>query len=97
MKDEGSFIESNPKTDQWKTYFDLTQKLIHINDKINIYLNVSLLMSDDLHDFWRYNGSLTIPPCTKNVIWTIFRQSISIFNYEFDSFQDYLFFESYRD
>jgi hypothetical protein len=67
-----------------------------LNDTINIYLNLSLLMLDNLNDFWRYDGSLTIPPCTKDVIWTIFRQPISIFNYEFDTFRDDLFFESYR-
>jgi carbonic anhydrase len=96
MKAEQIFIETNPITDQWKIYFDSTQKLIDLNDTTNIYLNLSLLMLNNLNDFWRYSGSLTIPPCTQNVIWTIFKQPISIFNYGFESFRDDLFFESYR-
>jgi hypothetical protein len=50
-------------------------------------------MLNNLNDFWRYNG---FPPCKQNVIWTIFKQPIYIFNYEFETFRDDLFFESYR-
>jgi carbonic anhydrase len=50
-------------------------------------------MLNNLNDFWRYNG---FPPCKQNVIWTIFKQTIYIFNYEFETFRDDLFFESYR-
>jgi hypothetical protein len=53
-------------------------------------------MGNNLNDFWRYDGSLSIPPCTEGVIWTVFRQSILILNYDFEKFRDELFFESYR-
>lgn len=81
---------------QWNKYFNATQGLIKENDSITIDLNLSLLMGNNLIDFWRYNGSLTIPPCTENVIWTVFKQPIYVYNYEFEGFRHDLLFESYR-
>lgn len=101
----GFFMESRNTTDwfedfkaedQWKIYFDQAQKLIRVNDSITIDLTLSALMGNNLKDFWRYNGSLTIPPCAENVIWTVFKQPIFILNYEFELFRDDLFFQSYR-
>ena len=38
----------------------------------------SQLLPSNLKDFYRYNGSLTTPPCYQNVTWTIFNQPISV-------------------
>ncbi|CAF1238949.1 unnamed protein product [Rotaria magnacalcarata] len=83
-------------TNQWYKYFDASQNLVQENDSVTIELNLSLLMGNNLVDFWRYNGSLTVPPCTENVIWTVFKQPIYVFDYEFETFRDDLLFESYR-
>jgi carbonic anhydrase len=105
MKSEENQIEPKKEKDnqhgyatmtQWRRYFDATQILIKENDSIIIDLNLSLLMGENLIDFWRYNGSLTIPPCTEDVTWTVFKEPVHIYNYHFDTFRDDLLFESYR-
>lgn len=92
MKPLYSFEREN----QWEMYFDAAQNLIHENDSTIMNLTLSLLMGENFDHFWRYSGSLTIPPCTENVMWTVFNQSILILNYDFELFRDDLFFQSYR-
>ena len=36
------------------------------------------LLPNDTETFYRYEGSLTTPPCSESVIWTVFRQHIEI-------------------
>ncbi|CAF3877020.1 unnamed protein product [Rotaria sp. Silwood1] len=81
---------------QWRNYFDAAHRLITENSSTTIDLTLSLLMGSNLTEFWRYDGSLTTPPCDENVIWSIFRQPIMILDYDFETFRDGLFFQSYR-
>ncbi|KAH1090536.1 hypothetical protein J1N35_017793 [Gossypium stocksii] len=32
--------------------------------------------------YYRYNGSLTTPPCSENVIWTVFRQPMTVTRFQ---------------
>jgi len=47
-----------------------------------LYLTVSvgLRTSSDplLRDYWVYEGSLTTPPCSENVIWILYRYPLTI-------------------
>lgn len=35
--------------------------------------NIRAFVSDDTSEFYRYNGSLTTPPCSETVIWSVFK------------------------
>jgi hypothetical protein len=84
------------QVDEWHRYFTIAQQLLEQNGTNSIDLVLDFLMGKNLNDFWRYEGSLTTPPCTENVIWTIFKEPILISNFEFQSFRHDLFYESYR-
>ena len=63
---------------EWEKYADAASELIHSNDTINCTFNLSQLMKANERQFFRYTGSLTTPPCTEGVIWTIFTNKIPI-------------------
>jgi len=63
---------------EWEKYADAASQLINANDTINCTFNLSQLMKANERQFFRYIGSLTTPPCTEGVIWTIFMNRIPI-------------------
>ncbi|CAF1174857.1 unnamed protein product [Adineta ricciae] len=88
--------DDQPTRDEWERYFDTSEILKSENDSIVFDLSLGTLMGDDLADFWRYQGSLTTPPCTEGVIWTIFKEPIVFLENQFKSFRDNIYFEDYR-
>jgi len=86
----GMFLQSSsiPTISQdWTTFFD-NAKLLQEEDESNeITISLSSLMSTNFNIFWRYNGSLTTPPCTPGVIWTVFQQPIDVDDVEFHNFR----------
>jgi len=40
--------------------------------------DVQSLLPDNLSEYFRYNGSLTTPPCHQSVLWTIFNERVKI-------------------
>lgn len=40
--------------------------------------NIRELLPDRLDEYYRYEGSLTTPPCYPSVLWTVFRHAVKI-------------------
>ena len=105
----GIFMHSYPAThrlhahqtnevahDDWHKYFDMAQKLEVNNASVISDLRLSSLMGNYLTDFWRYEGSLTTPPCTEGIIWTVFKQAIVFREEQLQQLRDHIQFEAYR-
>jgi len=100
----GMFLQSSsiptifPSTisQDWATFFD-NAKLLQEEDESNeITISLSSLMSTNFNIFWRYNGSLTTPPCTPGVIWTVFEQPIDVDGDKFRNFRPSSIPKNYR-
>ena len=70
--------ELNKENKEWVKYADAASRLVHANDTINCLFNLSELMQVNERTYFRYMGSLTTPPCSEGVIWTIFTSAIRI-------------------
>jgi len=89
--------DKNDKTHkQWQRYFDITHTLKSDGDSVVFDSNIQSLMGNDLLEFWRYEGSLTTPPCTEGIIWTIFKKPIAFLEDRFQTLRDNVYFEDYR-
>ena len=106
----GFFMQSNretksntglPKTEnrtfhEWKRYLIAAENLRMINNSVILSLNLASLIGSNLNDFWRYEGSLTTPPCTEGIIWTIFKVPIVFSEKNINTFRTNIFSEDYR-
>ncbi|XP_047736802.1 putative carbonic anhydrase 3 [Hyalella azteca] len=45
---------------------------------VNAPYAVASLLPDDTKSFYRYEGSLTSPPCNEVVIWTVFKEPVHV-------------------
>jgi carbonic anhydrase len=81
---------------EWQKYFEVSKNLHMKNNSTILRLNLTLLMGDNLDDFWRYKGSLTTPPCTENIIWSVFKIPIMFNDNDIDSFRKNILYEGYR-
>ncbi|XP_060112610.1 carbonic anhydrase 7-like [Heteronotia binoei] len=70
-----------PKMNSWKTLSDLLELIpekgnfVHLNGEFSLG---GLLSVVDVSHYYRYHGSLTTPPCSELVIWTVFPDPIEV-------------------
>ncbi|XP_036297775.1 carbonic anhydrase 14 [Pipistrellus kuhlii] len=53
--------------------------------------SVKELLPEELAQYFRYNGSLTTPPCHQSVLWTVFSQKVQISKEQLEKLQETLF------
>ncbi|XP_077455892.1 carbonic anhydrase 14 isoform X2 [Stigmatopora argus] len=68
--------ETNPA---FNNIINFLGRIRHANQKVFIpAFDVQSLLPDDLGRYYRYNGSLTTPPCYQSVVWTLFHERVEI-------------------
>lgn len=79
-------LDNNERDDQERTgldtFGDFMSKLSAVigsgtTTEVSVF-NPSVLLPSDTQNFYRYYGSLTTPPCTENVQWTVMRDTLPV-------------------
>ncbi len=82
----GVFIVSGPENESLKTIWAHLPRETNATAKPeNVTINPGKLLPSSL-DRYRYEGSLTTPPCTEFVHWNIFRETISASDEQIQTF-----------
>lgn len=81
---------------EWKKYSDIACQLVKIGDSKNCTFNLNDMMNIHSNRFFRYMGSLTTPPCTEGIIWTIFLDPISIIEDDLILLRENIMRKAYR-
>ncbi len=82
---------------EWENLFSSADDLKQINQSITINLNLASLININFNQFWRYTGSLTTPPCTEGIIWSVFKQAIVVNDDQLQLFRNDLYSKDYRE
>lgn len=96
-KDTPAYPYDNIARDEWQKYFDAAETLRTQNSSTLINLSLASLIGHNRRDFWRYGGSLTTPPCTEGLIWTVFKEPIVLAERQLRSFRRKLRLEYLRE
>ncbi|XP_048883094.1 carbonic anhydrase 14-like isoform X2 [Brienomyrus brachyistius] len=59
--------------------------------------NVRSLLPTDLGRYFRYNGSLTTPPCYQSVLWTVFAEKVTVTRKQLKNLETVLFSNDGKD
>uniref|UniRef100_A0A3Q2R158 carbonic anhydrase n=1 Tax=Fundulus heteroclitus TaxID=8078 RepID=A0A3Q2R158_FUNHE len=76
----GILIETGEETNPgFNNILNYMSRIRHADERTIIpAFDVQSLLPKDLGRYYRYNGSLTTPPCHQSVIWTVFHERVQI-------------------
>ncbi|KAJ1145114.1 hypothetical protein NDU88_011406 [Pleurodeles waltl] len=71
------YVDGNFENTYYSDFISKLAKIRQAGQKTELTsLDVQAMLPENLKNFYRYPGSLTTPPCTENVIWTVFDEPI---------------------
>ncbi|MGG1650648.1 carbonic anhydrase [Paenibacillus sp. NRS-1780] len=73
----GVLIQGGKENKAFSRIWSKLPKDVSQEEALEGELNLAILLPKDLHSI-RYNGSLTTPPCTEHVNWTVLEQPIEM-------------------
>ncbi|CAF0736317.1 unnamed protein product [Brachionus calyciflorus] len=78
----GFFFQLGRNNRLLKPIIDASRRIIFRNEQTSTSFNLIDILPNltmaNRNGYFRYMGSLTTPPCTEGIIWTVFRQTNSI-------------------
>ncbi|XP_038124722.1 carbonic anhydrase 12 isoform X1 [Cyprinodon tularosa] len=82
----GVFVEIGDFNPAYETFLKFINGIKYRDHKVQVPgFNVRALLPNRLDEFYRYDGSLTTPPCYPSVLWTIFRNHVTISQKQFSA------------
>ncbi|XP_022339696.1 carbonic anhydrase 14-like isoform X2 [Crassostrea virginica] len=88
LKVLGFFFEIGEENEQFEKIISHFKEIAHKDDHVEIEaIPLRSLLPSDLSTYYRYQGSLTTPPCYESVIWTVFQETIQISKRQLDIFR----------
>ncbi|XP_075459715.1 carbonic anhydrase 6 [Ascaphus truei] len=71
------YVDGNFVNTYYSNFISILGKVRYAGQETELQtLDVLAMLPENLDNFYRYQGSLTTPPCTENVLWTIFDSPI---------------------
>ncbi|KAK2834461.1 hypothetical protein Q7C36_015162 [Tachysurus vachellii] len=75
----GVFIEVGEHNPAFNQFLKYIKGIKYKGQKVQVAgFNIRELLPARLDEYYRYDGSLTTPPCYPSVLWTVFRNPVSI-------------------
>uniref|UniRef100_A0A8D0G6T4 carbonic anhydrase n=1 Tax=Sphenodon punctatus TaxID=8508 RepID=A0A8D0G6T4_SPHPU len=88
----GVFLEVSPENPAYDNIFDNLEHVRYAGQKVSIpSFNVHELLPIQLGHYFRYNGSLTTPPCFQSVLWTVFHRAVPVSTAQLERLQQALY------
>uniref|UniRef100_A0A3P9KBM5 Carbonic anhydrase n=1 Tax=Oryzias latipes TaxID=8090 RepID=A0A3P9KBM5_ORYLA len=87
--------EFNPTFEQFLRFIN---GIKYRNQKVQVPgFNIRALLPARLDEYYRYDGSLTTPPCYPSVLWTVFRNTMTVSQKQFNALATALYSSSAQD